>query len=254
MDQRQNLKTPRRCFEMLEILAERKVATFSQLAEELPYPRSTVHGYLQTMKDIGYVVDDDGTLRLSTRFLDFGRRSREGIPVYDVVKRRADELAERTGEHATFLVHENDCCIVAYVATGDGAVDFGLNPGLELPIATTAPGKAILSQHSRERVEEILETASYQISERERVALFDELEQIEAQGYAIDQEEQLNGLRGIAVPIVCHGTVYGVLAVGGPAVRFSDSEFERELPKVVREEAKKVEIEAVYSRSGPAAQ
>ena len=233
---------------MLETLSDMKVATFSELADALPYPESTVYDYLQTMKRSGYVVDEGDKLRLSTRFLEFGMRSQQAIPVFEVLKPRANELAEKTDETVSFFIREHDHCIAIYVSGGDSAVNFGLYAGLQLPLLKSAPGKAMLSQYTTDRVNRILDEASFELPSDERGPLFDELAQIETQGYARDQEDLIEGLRGVAVPVVCRGEVLGALAAGGPAVRFRESQPpEQNLPELVSEAAKKIEIEAAYA-------
>lgn len=249
MAQTRCLQTPKRTFETLEVLAEMEVTTFSELATQLEYPNSTIYDYVQTLKNTGYIVEDDGKLRVSAKLLGLGKKGQKATPLYDIASVRVEELATQTGEWASFVVEENQQCIIAHLAKGSEAVDFGLYMGMKVPLSTTAPGKAILAQYELDQVTQLLDNARQPDSDSrvDRDALFKELAEIREQGYACDQEDRLDGIRGIAAPIICDGTVRGALAMGGPAVRISGERFEEELPERVREASNKVEIEAAHA-------
>jgi len=58
-----------RSFRIIEQLGERGGGV-SELAESLSISKSTVHNHLQTLRELGYVVQDGDEYRLGLQFLD----------------------------------------------------------------------------------------------------------------------------------------------------------------------------------------
>ena len=62
-------------------------------------------------------------------------------------------------------------------------------------------------------------------------ALTKELNVIRRRGYSIDDQEAIEGVRCVAVPIVSpEGDLLAAMAVQGPAVRMTDAQLKRAVP------------------------
>ncbi|MFC7156916.1 IclR family transcriptional regulator [Halomarina halobia] len=247
MSDRVPIKSVRTTFELLEALVTSGGMSLPELSEELAMPRSTVHDYLLSLRNLGYVVKDGMEYRISTRFLAMGQSARGKIGIFGPAKNTVDDLAEKTGEHASLMIEENGLGVLLYIAKGENALDLGVSEGFRMELPTNAPGKAILAHLSTARVEAILDRHGLpKVTEKtvtSREVLYEQLEAIREQGYAIDEGERVEGVRAVAAPIVTGDTVHGALAVSGPAHRLEGTRFETELPDRVLRAANVTQVQ-----------
>ncbi|WP_436348388.1 IclR family transcriptional regulator [Natronorubrum sp. FCH18a] len=229
-----------RIIEELNRLGEARVTT---LANELEMGKSAIHNHLSTLEKHGYVVKDPDTktYRLGLKFLDIGGQIRSEIGVYKVAEPKVEELAEESGELVHLVVEEDGKGVYICRAKGEQAVDLDTYVGCRHHMHSTAFGKAILSHFPRERVDEILERHGLpQVTPKtitSRDELYEELERTRERGFAVDDEERLEGLRCIAAPIRFDSDVIGAISVSGPTARIDDdwesNEFVSELQRAV---------------------
>jgi len=224
-------------------------ASVSELAERLDRSKATVHSHLATLADNELVVKQDGTNEISLRFVDIGEYAKSRIDIYDVAKAEVDRLAEETGEVAQFMIEEHGRGVYLHKARGENAIQTASYTGNRKDLHCTALGKAILSQLSTNRVNEIVDRhglpqrTEKTISTREE--LFDELETIRERGVAFDDEEILHGLRCIAASIRHPtGDINGAISISGPTSRFKGDRFHEELPEIVQGAANVIEVNA----------
>ena len=226
--------------EELNRLGEARVTT---LANELDMGKSAVHNHLSTLEKHGYVVKDDEekTYRLSLKFLDIGGQIRSEIDVYKVAEPKVEELAAQSGELVHLVVEEDGKGVYICRSKGEQAVDLDTYIGCRHHMHSTAFGKAILSHLPDERVDEIIDrhglpaVTPQTITDRDE--LDEELERTRERGFAVDDEERLEGLRCIAAPIRFDSDVIGAISVSGPTARIDDdwesNEFVSELQRAV---------------------
>lgn len=79
-----------------------------------------------------------------------------------------------------------------------------------------------------------------------KAVLIEHLNSVYAQGFAIDDVEEGEGLRCVGAPIFNHaGRVFAAVSISGPAYRLSMSQLE-ELSKLVRKTAEAISIKLGY--------
>lgn len=245
------VKTAQTTFRILEALKERNGATVTELTESFDLSKSSIHNYLSTLEQDGYVVKDDNTYRVGLRLLDLGGHARRHRHIYDIAKDEVTSLADETGEMANLLVEEKGRGVYLHRANGKNAVKTDSYIGQRVYLHNTALGKAILAHLPEERVDEILDqhgmprTTPNTITDRDE--LFAELERVREEGVAFDDEARVKGLRCIAVPIVNNDdTVEGAISVSGPTSRLQDERFEEELPEKLKNAANVIELNITY--------
>lgn len=225
----------------------------TELANQLDTSKSTVHNHLTTLERQGYVVKQDGEYSLSYRFLTLGGTKRDGAPFYRIAKDHVDNLAEETGDFAAATTEEAGRNIYLYISTGSEAVSVGIYLGTQLPLHCLASGKAILAALPRDRVETIVEDRGLPAHTPNTItdadALFEELETIRERGYALDNEERIQGMRAVASAVQneADGSVLGAIVVSGSTNRVQGDYFREELPELVVNRAREIEINATYS-------
>ena len=246
------VKTARTTFEILEEVKERNGATVTELTDTFDLSKSSIHNYLSTLEQDGYIVKNDNVYRVGLRLLDLGGHARRREHLYDIARDAVTELGSETGELANLMVEENGKGVYLYQKQGKKAVMTDSYIGQRIYLHNTALGNAVLAHLSRERVHEILDhhgmpkTTENTITDRDE--LFDELERVRKRGVAFDDEARLKGLRCVAVPIVNNNdTVEGAISVSGPTSRLQEARFREELPEKLKSIANVIELNITYA-------
>jgi DNA-binding IclR family transcriptional regulator len=239
-------------FEIVETLRRLEGAGVSELSEHLDMPTSTIHDHLQTLTNEEYLINDDGTYRVGSRFLEFGEQVRSRMKVYQVARPEINNLVERTGEIANLMIEEHGRGVFLYKVRGQDAVRLDTHAGKRAPLHTTSVGKSILANRPREEVEAIIDKHGLEkVTENtttDREELFDELDEIRERGYAFDDEERVEGMRCVGAPIL-DDSKYAVAAISVtmPKSRMTGERFENEIPELVLESANVIQVNLSYS-------
>lgn len=246
------VKTAQTTLEILEVLKRQNGATVTELTGIFDLSKSSVHNYLNTLKQEGYVTNEGNTYYVGLRLLSLGGYARHGEQIYDIAKDEVREIADETGELVNLLVEEHGRGIYVYRACGENAVMTDSYIGQRVHLHNTALGNAILAHLPRDRVDEILDQhgmpATTENTITNRDDLFAQLERIREEGVAFDEEARLKGLRCVAVPIVNNSdTVEGAISVSGPASRFEGEWFREELPEKLERVVNVVELNITYT-------
>jgi DNA-binding IclR family transcriptional regulator len=233
-------------------LQELDGAGVTELSEELDYSQSAVHAQLNTLVENGFVVKEGTTYRLSLRFLDIAQHVMSRFGNFDIIRSEINSLAEKTGEVAQFTTDENGKIVYLHRAQGDNAVKTGSFMGKREYLHSTAMGKVILSMKSVEEVDSIIDQHGLpeqtENTATTRKELFERLERVQKQGYAIDDEESVKGLRCVAAPVMASEHEHlGAVSVTGPASRMTDERFESEYIETVKNSANIIEVNYRFS-------
>lgn len=239
-----------RAFALVDELAENGGGRVSELAERVDMPVSTAHDHLQTLVETGYVRMEGKEYQTTTRFLEVGHRQRHRLEVFKAVRDELETVAEETDEHATLFVEEADQAVILAVQEGPDAVNLFAYPGARMPMHAVAPGKAMLASMPTDRVEAIIdrqglvELTSRTITDPD--VLFEQLEEIREQGYAVDEGERIAGMVCIAAPIFDkNDRVRGAICVCGPQSRIDETRRE-EIADVVQRAANVTQVNLDY--------
>lgn len=246
------VKTARTTFRILETLKDRNGATVTELTAEFDLSKSSIHNYLSTLERDGYVVKEDNSYRVGLGLLALGGHARHRQRIYEIAKGEVTELAERTGELANLMIEEHGKGIYLHQAHGEDAVKTDTYIGYQVHLHNTALGHAILAHLPRERVHEILDRhgmpAATENTITDRDELFDALERVREDGYALDDEARVEGLRCVAVPIINNNDeIEGAISVSGPTSRFQDERFREQLPATLEKAANVIELNITYT-------
>lgn len=237
---------------IMEVLGDGKFASISRIADETGLNRSVIHNHLSTLLEHGYVVKNEDEYRLSFRFLHIGGNLRTNTELYSAAKSQLDELADQTGELVTLAIEEQGLGVILYRSKGEKSVDIDTHLGSQVPLHSSGFGKAILAYMDREEVDAIVDhwglEAKTPNTITDRETLYAELEEIAAQGYAVDDEENWRGLQCFAVPILDKDdTVVGSISISAPKTRIANKEIQKEYINQVRNAANIIELRITYS-------
>jgi len=241
-----------RTLQIVEIIQELDGAGVSEIADRVDVGKSAVHNHLNTLANREYVVKEGDEYQIGLAFLGLGAYARKRNEIYDGAHAEVDKLADETGELVNLLVEKGGQGIYLYQAQGDSAVELDTYEGKRVNLHCTGLGKAILGFRPEAEVEAILDEHGMPAETEHTITdpddFFAELEAVREQGYAIDEEERLNGLRCVAAPITDDDDrAIAAISVSCPVHRVDDDRFYDDLRQAVLGAANVVKLEHNYS-------
>jgi len=223
------LKVLNNGFEIIELISRQPELTLTEIAEELEIPKSTAHIYLQTLEQNGYVLNTESGYEVSFKFLTIGGLRRNRTHLYEVAREPMVELADTLDDvfNVALGTEELGQRVLVYKIEGQKSPFADVPVGHMTNLHWVSHGKALLSKLDDERVASIVDrhglprATENTITTRE--GLFDELESIRDQEYSLEDEERVEGIRAIAIPVEGKETdPYGSISISGPKSRLDD--------------------------------
>lgn len=244
------LKTLNTAVAILDTIQRLDGATIGEIMDQQDLARSTVHGYVSTLEEEGYLVREGEQYSIGLELLNKGGHARVRNPAYERIISGVDRLADRTDERAQFVVEESGYGYYIHVATGDDAIMVDAHVGKRVHLHVSSAGKAILAALPTDRVEAILDQRglpSYTSKTIEsRTELYENLETVRDRGYSTSNEESIERLRAIAMPVRdADKTAIGAVSLSVPAHRFDES-FEQQASETLREVINEIELDIRY--------
>lgn len=247
-----SLTTIETTFEIIEFIMESEGSGVSEIASSLDLPRSTVHNYLGTLHQQGYLVKDEKQYCIALPFLTLGGHAASNHPGYQLLRTKVNQLAEETGERAQCIVEQNGIGFYIYDMSSGNAVQTDVRVGKQVPLHTTSAGKAILAYLPDEDRDQIIEHwglpkhTKHTITEKDD--LLEELRQIREREFAFNDEERIIGQRAVGVPILDEDdNVITGLSVSGPKNRLKGEWFNSEIPDTLLGVANEIELNLQFS-------
>ena len=250
---RDTLSTLERGFEVVSLLMREDGARVTEVADELDIAPSTAHKYLATLHDERFVVKEGDEYQVGMRFLTVGGYAKHRNPAYEIAAQKIRSLADQTGERAQFVVAEHGRAIYTEtIVLEPTAVMTDRRNGRVRYLHSSAAGKAILAQYSREKVRDVIDRwglpAETENTITDPEALFSELDRIETDDVAFNDEESIDGLRSVGAAVTtADDEVIGAISVSGPANRLKGDRFQEKLPDTVLGVVNEIELTIAYS-------
>ena len=208
------------------------------IAEELNVPRQTAHRVIRQLEQLGLLHKDPsreryipGT-RLRTLAINTISSVQSTRGTHTILQKLVDEINE------TCNIGMLDGNEIIYIdrAECDWPLRVQLRPGSHVPVHCTAIGKLMLANLGAEQRVQTLRTMDMRKFTKNTITdpqlLEAQLDQIAAQGYSINNQEDAIGLIAIAVPIHDpNGAIVAGLGVHAPEPRYSIAKAISDLPK-----------------------
>ena len=217
-----------------------------EVAAELGLPKSTVHGLLRTLKEVGFVEQDrdSGKYQLGAALLHMGSSYLDGNELRARAMNWADSLAVQSGESVQLgMLHENKVLVVHHVFRPDDSPQ-ALSVGRLLPAHATALGKALLAHYSHSpgslNGHALPSYTPSTITDASRLQR--ELDRVSEQGWASEVGELFQGAASIAASITDrHGATVGAIGIAGSIARLCEGTSPRaELASYVVDSARQI--------------
>jgi IclR family acetate operon transcriptional repressor len=195
------VKSVDRAFELISCLQRLGGASLTELAEEMDLAKSTVHNYLVTLEDLGYVVNEGGTYRLGLRFLTHGIAARKLVGLEDLIHDHLSTVADDISYPTWWMCEEFGRGFFLDGKVPEGSDRIYGRVGRRSYLHTHALGKAILAERSNDQVREIVGRWGLPVrTERTTTdleTLLDDLRTIRNEGFAVSDGESALGVLSV---------------------------------------------------------
>lgn len=194
--------------------------SLGDVAARAGLPKSTTHRLLATLERRALVARDAeaGVYRLATK-------TYEPVGAGPGVRQVLEDLATTSGETANLGALIGDEVLYVDRADSPHALRWQLGVGSRVPAYCSALGKAMLAFLPAAEARRRLPRRIRPLTPRtitDRNALAEELRVTRARGFAIDDEEFMEGVRCVAVPVVAtDGDVSHAISLAGPSFRLT---------------------------------
>jgi IclR family KDG regulon transcriptional repressor len=222
-----------------EFSAEEPELGITFLAKRLGLAKSTVHRLASTLVEEGFLEQNPSTerYRLGLSLFALGTLVRRRMDVSREALPFLHELRDRTGESVHLAVIEGVEIIYLFNLESQQAIGLRSYLGLRKPAFCTSEGRALLAFSSPTVLSRNIKkglTAQTQKTTTEPAALHKLLGEVKLSGYAIDDGESEEGMRGLAAPVWdAGGAVIAAVGLGGPVARLSKKNLRIYTPWVV---------------------
>ncbi|MCF6426189.1 IclR family transcriptional regulator [Amycolatopsis tucumanensis] len=204
--------------------------TLNEVAQTTGLPKSSAFRYLWTLESHRYVERDEerGLFRLGLGFV--GMQSRHLEILRERARPSLAALRDEFGETANLGLLDGDHVIYIDIVESRRGVRLAAARGDHDPLHSTALGKAIAAHLPEDRVRSLLETTGLPPRTSSTITslddYLDELAKVRRAGYAVDNGENEEDGRCVAVPLLATH-LPAAISVSGPASRFSMQDVKR---------------------------
>ncbi len=190
--------------------AKRPVLGIADIADELGMSRSTTHRYVITLVALGYLEQGASRkYRLGMRVTDLGMAALNSTGLREHAHPYLEDLRQRTSYTASLAVLDGTEVLyvdrVSSFRRGQNSTARDLRPGSRVPAYCTALGKLMIANlpdsEQRDVLVSIRPAKHTPNTITSKKALREELDQVRAAGFAVNDEELASGLLAIAAPV-----------------------------------------------------
>jgi len=238
----QIVQSVERTLSILEVLSDYKEGLgLTEISERVDLHKSTVYRLLNTLIYKEYVVQNKETNKylITLKLFELGNKKVEGMDMLSASKQYTKMLMESLNEVVHLVARENNNIVYIDKVEANNTIRMASTIGKRSPMYCTSVGKAMLSLLDEEEVKRVWDNSI--IEKRTEKTITDyqqfkkELKLIRERGYAIDDEENEEGVRCVGVAIQDRfGKVVGAVSISGPTIRVTPDKVESIAHEVIK--------------------
>jgi IclR family KDG regulon transcriptional repressor len=225
-DKAESVSAVDKVFTILAAMGELGAVGPSELSQRLGMSKTTVHRFLQTLKNLGYVAQEGDTdrYRLTIRLFELGAKALENVDLVREADTEMRRIAQLTREAVHLGAFDEDAIIYIHKIDADYGLRMQSRIGRRNPLYSTAIGKVLLAYMPPDEARDVLSKVEFRKSTQKTLgsaeAVLSILPRVRHQGFGEDNEEQEDGLLCIAVPVFDRfGRVIAGLSISFPTMR-----------------------------------
>lgn len=223
------VQSAERIFQVLEMLAENGEVGLMEISSALNLHKSTVHRLLMSLIYMGYAKQDETTQKymLSYKIVNMAGKILDRMDILQIARPYMDRLSDISGETVHLVQREGNNILYIYKAEAKvGSIRMVSHVGMVHPMYCSGVGKAIMATLEEAEVKQIWNESIIEKKTDKTITDIDDmmkvLKEVKENGYALDDEENEEGVRCIAACLRDYsGEVRYAFSVSGPVSRMT---------------------------------
>ncbi|KIL40345.1 hypothetical protein SD70_13950 [Gordoniibacillus kamchatkensis] len=254
--ERYTIQSIDKALDLIELLAERGSLSLIELTELLNQPKSSTYRIVLTLENRGFISrsDEDGKYCLGYKQLIITRNLLERNNFRTAALPEMKRLSTLYGDTVNLGVLVDGQILYVEIIESTHALRMTDTVGSRAPFHATAMGKSIAAHLTDQVVRELVKQYGMPALTKNTITTYEklteELNKIRRNGYALDDQEIVEGARCIAAPVFgMFGNVYGAISVSGPMHRYTPEKIP-ELARQVMAAAAAVSLKMGHGETG----
>jgi len=202
-----------------------------ELSARVKLPKGTTHRLLSSLAYYGYIRQTPETknYHLGFKLIELGSSLLNQLDIRSQAKPFLNDLAAKINETVHLVILDQyEALYIDKVESNvkQGGLQMVSQVGLRVPLHCSAVGKVLLAYLSENELEGIIQQTG--LFKRTKNTITDpenlkaHLKVVRSRGFAIDDEENEEGIRCVGAPIFNQqGQVIAAISISGPAVRIT---------------------------------
>jgi len=220
----------KKAFQILRLISDSEHGfRISELSRDLKISKSTVHGIVCALEELGAITRDSLTKRFSLGFtlFELGRSAYSRIDIKDLARPFMEDLMERTRESVFLGVRNGEHVTVLDIVESMHDLKITSPIGSTIPLLAGATGKVFLASMEEKQALEIIKSRGllrYTVHSITNPKLYlKEIRDVKEKGYATDNEEYISGVSAVAAPVKGKGHLMSAIWVVGFTASLDDN-------------------------------
>jgi len=178
--------------------------TLADLSRLVDIPKSSLYRVVKTLSEMNYLRYDDQSKRyyLGTRVLSLGFSVLQSMELREIARPYLEKLSRECNKTVNLAILDKHEMVYVERVRVPGIRAFNISIGNRIPVWSTAVGKAVLAHLEPAKLKTLLkqlrELPEFKVGENR---LIKALDQVRRDGFALNDQEFLRGIRAVAVPI-----------------------------------------------------
>lgn len=243
-----------RAFDILEALRDEGEIGLVALSKKVGLNKSTVHRLLNTLIYRDYVNQnsENNKYKLTFKFLEIGNNCLNSLNIVSIAKPHIKKLSDKTNEVVHLVLIEKNEIVYIDKIESNNTIRMHSYIGKRIPIYSTAVGKAYMAHLTKDEFLAMWGTMKnnfIKLTENTIISkenMMKELDNIRDIGFAIDNEENEEGVICVAAPIFNYDeSIKYAISISTPEMRIDEDKI-KYFGKLVKETAKEISKDLGY--------
>lgn len=226
------IQSVERALKILDLFDEHTTELkITEISEKMGLHKSTVHSLLKTLQEYSYIYQnpEDGKYGLGLKLAERGNFVISNMDIRKAARKYLLDLSSKTGQTVHLGILDGREGVYIDKVEGEQSIIRYSRIGRRLPLHSTAIGKVLLAYQNPKDIDRLLQDYPYYFQTTSTITneavLRKEIGKIQQQGYAVDNQENEQGVRCTAVPILNgKGKVLAAISISTLISRVSDQQ------------------------------